>query len=50
MTAEPTPALLGGNDPMMDSVTGAAVIPIPIPNSRRTKRPEPTEDMIVSDA
>ncbi len=31
LTAEPTPARLGGSDPMIDSVTGAAVMPIPRP-------------------
>src|SRR5262249_50565806 len=30
-TADPTPARPGGSDPMIDSVTGDTVIPIPMP-------------------
>ena len=50
LTAEPTPALPGGNEPMIDSVAGADVKPMPRPNSTRTSPPRTTDDMIVSDA
>src|SRR2546422_7035970 len=45
LTAEPTPALPGGNEPMIDSVAGAAVNPMPAPNNSRTRIPQPTNDM-----
>ncbi len=50
LTAEPTPALPGGSDPMIDSVAGAVVRPMPTPNTSRTKLPPRNDDMIVSDA
>ena len=31
LIAEPTPARCGGSDPMIDSVTGAMVMPMPSP-------------------
>jgi hypothetical protein len=49
-TAEPTPARPGGSEPMIDSVTGATVIPMPMPYTSRTPNPSANDDMIVSDA
>ena len=46
LIAEPTPARLGGSDPMIDSVAGADVSPSPTPNSRRTAQPPTNDDMI----
>ncbi len=50
LTAEPTPAFPGGREPMIDSVAGAVVRPIPAPNMMRTRMPPTTDDMIVFDA
>src|SRR5262249_3156247 len=49
LTAEPTPAFAGGNEPMIDSVAGATVNPIPAPKMALTRTPSTTDDMIVSD-
>src|SRR5262245_12179122 len=49
-TADPTPARPGGSDPMIDSVTGDTVIPIPMPYTSRTVNPSANDDMIVSEA
>src|SRR5262249_4041208 len=49
-TAEPTPARPGGSDPMIDSVTGETVTPIPMPYTSRTPNPSANADTIVSDA
>jgi len=50
LTAEPTPAFPVGREPMIDSVAGAVVRPIPAPNMMRTRMPPTTDDMIVFDA
>src|SRR6187455_1909015 len=50
LMAEPTPARLGGSDPMIDSVAGADVSPSPMPNRSRTAQPPTNDDMIVLDA
>ena len=49
LIAEPTPARLGGSEPMIDSVAGADVSPSPMPNRRRTAQPPTNDDMIVSE-
>ena len=46
LIAEPTPARLGGSDPMIDSVAGADVSPRPMPNSARTAHPPTKDDMM----
>ena len=50
LTAEPTPARSFGTAPMIDSVTGETVIPMPIPYTSRTPNPSANDDMIVSEA
>src|SRR5581483_6471921 len=50
LTAEPTPALPGGSDPMIDSVAGAVVKPMPAPNQIRTSPPNSVDDINVSEA
>ncbi len=50
LIAEPTPARLGGSDPMIDSVAGAEVSPRPMPKKSRTTHPPTNDDMIVFDA
>ena len=49
-TAEPTPARVVGSEPMIDSVTGATVRPMPTPYTSRTPNPSANDDMIVSEA
>ncbi len=49
-TADPTPARLGGSEPMIDSVTGALVIPKPSPVMSRTTSPSQKLDMMLFDA
>ena len=49
LTADPTPALLTGSDPMIDSVTGAVVKPKPKPITNRVNRPLAKPDMIRSE-
>ena len=48
-TADPTPARPGGSEPMIDSVTGATVSPMPIPYTSRIANPSANDDMIVSE-
>src|SRR5947207_3321157 len=50
LTAEPTPAFPGGSDPMIDSVAGDVVKPMPAPNSTRTSPPNSADDINVSEA
>ena len=49
LIAEPTPARLGGSDPMIDSVAGADVSPSPTPKRKRTAQPPTNDDMIMSE-
>ncbi len=48
LTAEPTPALALGSEPMIDSVAGAMVRPMPTPKISRISPPMGTEDISVS--
>ncbi len=41
LTAEPTPALAGGSEPMIDSVAGAMVRPIPAESTSMLTRRSP---------
>src|SRR6266550_1305458 len=50
LTAEPTPALPGGREPMIDSVAGAVVKPMPAPKTTRTSPPRTADDINVSEA
>src|SRR6476659_215231 len=50
LTAEPTPALPSGSEPMIDSVAGAVVSPTPTPSSNLTAAPATNDDMTVFDA
>ena len=50
LTADPTPARLGGSEPMIDSVAGAWVSPRPMPRTSRMTKPMANVDISVSDA